>query len=273
MPDLLDRLDDPKKHISARLTRAKSELEEVLVLIDKLPGAEAGAVAFIGHALNNFLTVTGATAELLQLHLDKADTEADTLLAGLLPTTDLMSYLVARLMNSAARSDVHLTMREVDLAAIVRTARKYYQRSADRKQIEIVAENADRAAPAWTDMAAIGAVLDNLVTNAIKYSPAGKTIWIRLTPEPNAVVCSIQDEGPGLSREDQAQLFRRGVRLAPVPTAGESSTGYGLAIAKELLDRLGGSIWCKSVLGQGACFSFRLPATSPSQGGEASGTS
>ena len=70
----------------------------------------------------------------------------------------------------------------------------------------------------------------------------------------------VRDEGPGLSQEDQAKLFQRGARLTPRPTGDESCTGYGLAVAKELIGNLGGKIWCESVLGQGACFSFRLPA-------------
>jgi signal transduction histidine kinase len=73
-------------------------------------------------------------------------------------------------------------------------------------------------------------------------------------------VCSVQDEGPGLSQGDQAKLFQRGVRLTPRPTGRESSTGFGLAVAKDLIERLGGAIWCQSALGQGSCFSFRIPA-------------
>jgi signal transduction histidine kinase len=63
----------------------------------------------------------------------------------------------------------------------------------------------------------------------------------------------------GISQEEHARLFQRGVRLTPKPTGGESSTGYGLAVAGELIDRLGGTIWCESKVGEGACFSFRLP--------------
>jgi signal transduction histidine kinase len=131
---------------------------------------------------------------------------------------------------------------------------------ADRKQITIIAESTAPSAVIRTDSVVVGAVLDNLLTNAIKYSPPGKQIWGRVTLETDAVICCVQDEGPGLSPEDQTQLFQRGVRLSAVPTGGEQSTGYGLAVAKELVSRLGGTIWCDSRLGAGACFSFRLPA-------------
>jgi signal transduction histidine kinase len=85
-------------------------------------------------------------------------------------------------------------------------------------------------------------------------------IHVRVRGEAGWGVCEVRDEGPGLSPADQARLFQRGVRLAPRPTGGEPSTGYGLAVAKELVEKLGGAIWCESVLGQGCCFSFRLPA-------------
>jgi two-component system, sensor histidine kinase LadS len=62
-----------------------------------------------------------------------------------------------------------------------------------------------------------------------------------------------------LSQEDQARLFQAGVRLSAVPTAGEPSTGYGLAVAKEPASQMGGGIWCESQLGQGACFAVSLP--------------
>jgi signal transduction histidine kinase len=112
----------------------------------------------------------------------------------------------------------------------------------------------------WTDRVAVAAVLDNLLSNAVKYSPRGKDIRVRVEGEPASAVCSVADDGPGLSPEDQARLFEPGVRLASVPSGGEPSTGYGLAVTKRLIDRLGGEIWCVSRLGRGTTFSFRLPA-------------
>jgi signal transduction histidine kinase len=255
-----------KEQISARLSRAKVELEEALLEIEKLPAFESGTVIFAAHALNNFLTVTNATASLLRLQLaDHPSTEVHTLLDGLLHTADLMAHTLGRLMNTTARSDTVLVFQEVDLVKFTQRACEYYQRTADEKRIRIQFESAGSSALAWTDIVALGAILDNLLSNAIKYSPPGKQIWIRINAEQDAVVCSVQDQGPGLSVEDQAQLFQRGVRLSAVPTGGEPSTGYGLAVARELVTRLGGSIWCDSQPGAGACFSFRLPAPRPSE--------
>ena len=73
------------------------------------------------------------------------------------------------------------------------------------------------------------------------------------------VRCDVQDQGPGLSKQDQAKLFQEGVRLTPQPTGGESSTGYGLAVAKKLIEKMGGKISYSSVSGQGSCFSILVP--------------
>jgi signal transduction histidine kinase len=112
---------------------------------------------------------------------------------------------------------------------------------------------------AWTDRVAVAVVLDNLLSNALKFSENGKQIWVKVSQEQDHVVCTVRDEGPGLSAEDQSRLFQKGVRLSNAPTGEEPTTGYGLAIAKDLVEKLGGSIWCESYPGRGTAFHVRLP--------------
>ena len=111
-----------------------------------------------------------------------------------------------------------------------------------------------------TDRVLVAAILDNLLSNAVKYSLRDKRIWVQVHGVGDGVLCSVRDEGPGLSKEDQAQLFIPGVRLAPVPSAGEPSSGYGLSIARRFVEQLGGEIRCASAPGEGATFSFWLPS-------------
>jgi signal transduction histidine kinase len=103
-------------------------------------------------------------------------------------------------------------------------------------------------------------VADNLLSNAVKFSKAGTTVQVQVMTEPGVVVCGVRDQGPGLSTADQARLYQKGMPLSAVPTAGESCTGYGLAMAKEFMDRMGGQLWCESEAGRGARFSFHLPS-------------
>ncbi len=134
-----------------------------------------------------------------------------------------------------------------------------YGEIARRKRVRIRWKSPVRRDLVMTDRVAAGAVLDNLLSNAVKYSKAGTSVFVTTSVRSNDVACIVQDHGPGLSEADQAKLFQRGVTLSAQPTAGESSTGYGLAIANDLTRALGGSLICTSVLGQGSCFTFSLP--------------
>jgi two-component system, sensor histidine kinase and response regulator len=252
---------EPKELVAAAIAEAQANLEEALSGLEKMPAFDAGAVAFAAHALNNYLTVTGATVELILLRLaGHADADLRTWLEGIQHANYLMARIVVQLRDSAVTTEPSLRLEKFELPKMVFRACNYYQRVAERKSIRLAGGSPIDVPPVWGDLVLVAAVLDNLLSNAVKYSPPNTQIGVLLREERGWVVCSVQDEGPGLSPEDQAKLFRRGVRLTPKPTGGEPGTGYGLAVAKELVERLGGTIWCQSELGKGTCFSFRLPA-------------
>jgi signal transduction histidine kinase len=258
-----------KDNVVAAIARARAELDQALGELARLPAFDPGVVGFTAHALGNFLTVTDGTVELLIRALgDYPDPNVHNWLEGLRQVTHLMMHSANQLVTASVSGNSRLVFSEVDLVVLVRRACDYYQRGADRKQIRIEFEAPPELPAVWTSRVGAAAVLDNLVSNAVKYSPPGKRVRVRLRAEPDGVVCSVQDEGPGLTAVEQAKLFQRGVTLGAVPTGGESSTGFGLAVARELVGQLGGTIRCESQHGQGATFSFRLPLAGAGRGGQ-----
>jgi len=101
--------------------------------------------------------------------------------------------------------------------------------------------------------------LGNLVSNALKFSPPGKTVFLTIRQMNHVAECSVRDEGPGFTAEDKARMFRRYGRLSARPTGGEPSTGLGLSIARKLVLGMGGELTCDSTPGRGAAFTVRLP--------------
>ena len=97
-------------------------------------------------------------------------------------------------------------------------------------------------------------IIDNLVSNAVKYSPPGKNIYVQVRQFEGGVRGEVRDEGPGISAEDQKRLFGKFARLSAQPTAGEHSTGLGLAIVKRLVESMKGKVWRESEIGRGAAF-------------------
>lgn len=102
-------------------------------------------------------------------------------------------------------------------------------------------------------------VLQNLVSNAIKYSPPGSRVSIGATQTARTGRVQVMDRGPGIREEDQARLFQRFTKLGNEPTRGESSTGLGLAMAKQQARAMGGNLWYDAREGGGSVFTLELP--------------
>jgi signal transduction histidine kinase len=257
---------DASEPVAASIARAREHLEHALVELEKRPALDASAIAFGAHALNNYLTLTGGTIELLLEALaPHPDRQIHAWLDALQHTTTLMTHTVSQLMSaamarSAAQPIAALRFEQLQLPVMAQRLCHYYERAAARKDLRILFSVSDAVPPVWTDRVATGAILDNLLSNAVKFSPPGRRIWVHVRGDGPSVLCSVTDEGPGLSPEDQTHLYQRGVRLTPAPTGGEPSTGYGLAVAKELAEQVGGSVSYISTQGPGACFALRLPA-------------
>ena len=102
-------------------------------------------------------------------------------------------------------------------------------------------------------------ILENLISNAVKYSPHRTTVQIRSFIDHDRACVSVTDQGPGISGADQKKMFGKFTRLSAKPTGGESSNGLGLSIVKRLAEAMAGGVECRSVLGAGATFTIRLP--------------
>jgi signal transduction histidine kinase len=216
----------------------------------------------VAHTLNNYLAVVVGTIELTLTGLrDCPDAQIRDWLTSALHATEMMTSLTNQLLNAAATEGTQLEFSRIDLPDLVEHCCNYYRQIAERKLIEINMVSSATVTQVLTDGVVVAAIMDNLLSNAVKYSPPGKQISVEIRDEKDSVVCAVSDEGPGLGPEDQARLFQRGARLTPKPTSGEPSTGYGLAVAKELVESLGGTIWCETTLGQGSCFLFRVPVS------------
>ena len=99
-------------------------------------------------------------------------------------------------------------------------------------------------------------VLNNFLTNAIKYSSENNVVAVSAYKKDNSIIFSVKDHGKGIAKEYQPKLFDRYFK---VPGSNEKGTGLGLAISKEFIEAQGGKIWVESELGQGATFFCSLP--------------
>jgi two-component system sensor histidine kinase/response regulator len=249
-----------KKQVLEALENARSNLDEAIAGLETIPEVDGETVVYSAHKLNNYLMVVGAATELLEVYLaGHPDDQVQVWLEGIQHAVQLMKYDLSRLMLSTKGAEPKFKLEKVDLGLLAFRACNFYQRKAAWKKIQINSDLKPDCAFAWTDRVAVAVILDNLLSNALKFSVTGSQVWVRVHAEQDHLICAVRDEGPGFSIEDQARLFQKGVRLANAPTAGEGSIGFGLAIARDQAEKIGGSIWCESQLGCGATFYLRLP--------------
>lgn len=164
--------------------------------------------------------------------------------------SDLLASRSGQLIVSPQAVDVAELVRASVSAALPRAAAANVQLRADAP------EHLD----AHVDSARMSQVLDNLVSNAIKYSPNGGDVIVSLGSEGANLVCRVSDTGMGMSDKDQAEVFTKFFRTGNVRNTSIPGVGLGLSISKAIVEAHGGTIQLRSALGHGTTFTVRVPA-------------
>ena len=169
--------------------------------------------------------------------------------------------LVDSLLSSS--DDVPTKMETVDVVAVLEEACTQIEVQARAKNQTIIRDFSIAGAPVLGNRMKLEELFMNLLSNAIKYSPSCGKIWVRCLPKEGVYKVEIEDQGQGFSNEDKARAFQYRQRLSAKPTGKESSTGFGLFVAKQVIELHNGHIKIgDSKSGVGACVSFELPARS-----------
>ena len=178
-------------------------------------------------------------------------------------TAGRMAEMVQNLLdaNRIERGEMQLNLAPTDLGAALHQVIETQRPHAAVKQQTIHQSGDEASVLVLADAGVTVQVLENLVSNAVKYSPPGKEIFVRLRRQDQGVRVEVRDEGPGLSAEDQKKLFGKFARLSAKPTGGEHSTGLGLSIVKKMVEAMNGRVWCESEPGRGATFIVELPVS------------
>lgn len=228
---------------------------EKLVVLNNEKNEFLGIAA---HDLKNPLSTVIGYAEFLEM----ISTEKDILkvAANIQSAGRQMCDLITNLLDANAIEEGRFSsnIERCDLAQLVVLSTDSNRSNATRKKILLEVRH-DDSIPTKTDRAATLQILDNLISNAVKYSPRESRVEIKAGTENGRVFVAVQDQGPGLSEADQKKLFQKFTRLSARPTGGESSNGLGLSIVKRLAEAMDGAVECRSVLGEGATFLLWLP--------------
>jgi len=161
-------------------------------------------------------------------------------------------------VEKAETNQHKVELENFDLRVFVESIVGDFMPAASGKNIQLHFETPDKHVYLVSDKQLVSRICENLFSNAIKYSPPDKNVWISLSDTNDAVNIQVKDEGVGISKDELPNLFSKYSKISSKPTAGEASTGLGLSIVKRIVEELNGSVFCESEPGKGSLFTVVL---------------
>lgn len=237
------------------------QLEAVNNQLREIDAEKNDLLGIIAHDLKNPLSAIRLLARVLKQAYRQND-DITEIGEDIEKNCDRMFELIYDLLkaNQIESGTYRLHPESINVEETVVATLARFEMAALLKEIVLKTEIGEDVKPVLADRNALFQVLDNLVSNAVKYSPAQTNITVKILQLPETMRVIIQDEGPGLTEEDKARLFQKFAKLSAQTTGGEHSTGLGLYIVKKLTESMNGRITCESEPGMGAAFIVELPS-------------
>ena len=263
------RLEERVRERTHALTTANSRLSSQWSRLRRANEFKSEILGTVAHDLKNPLGVILGRAEMLNelaamepTPLPRIQDQLGHIRSSARQLTEMVNELISDAMMDTL--DIAIRHEPTDLAAMLAEIVVSNRALAEKKQQTIHFVSPPHQI-CNCDPDRLREAVDNLVSNAIKYTPVGGRMELSMSIDDGGIAISVKDEGPGLSPDDMARLFGRFQRLTAKPTGGESSTGLGLSIVKRIVELHGGSVSADSDgPGRGATFIIRLPMAASS---------
>jgi len=240
-----------------------SDIDSLLQQVKDLTVEQQQVLSIISHDLRSPLNRVFALTQLIQMNATNLTAEQKdylekihlTIADGLAMMRNLVDY-----RNLEYRT-IELHPETFNASDLIESCVKSIDSIATKKNIHLAME-CEANLIVTTDRQCLTRVIDNLLANAVKFSARGKNIIVRASTQfTHQVKIEIQDEANGIAKDELSKLFQKFQKLSNLPTAGESSTGLGLFIAKSMAEKIGGKVTCTTTAGVGSTFSVELPKT------------
>lgn len=254
-------LNNKLKSKNTEINSQKEEIQTQNEQLLKLDEEKNDAMRSVAHDLKAPLNRVSGLSELIFIEKERLSDEQYKYLSLIKQVAEDSRKMIQNWLDIKAieAQSWEINWEDIRPKQIVEDLLQGYKEHIERKSIKIRLVNKSNTEKIRSDANFLNRILDNLISNAVKFSSKHKNIYITITEDSQNLIISVKDEGQGMSEEDKMKLFQKFQKLSAKPTAGESSSGLGLSIVKMLLDRLGSEIDVESKLGDGANFIIKLP--------------
>jgi signal transduction histidine kinase len=246
-----------------KLVAMKRELEKQNTKLAQLNEQKNQFIGMAAHDLRNPLSVILWRSQLL-LELDEdllSEAQRLEFLATIKANSEFMLQLIDDLLDIAVieAGKLELNLQPTDLVSLIKHNVELNLVLAERKQIKLWFGDDGQLPEITVDAHKIEQVLNNLISNAIKFSYPHSAIEIQVARRENNAVISVRDEGKGIPKAELNKLFKPYTKASVKGTQGEKGTGLGLVIVKKVVEGHQGKIWVESEFGKGSTFYVSLP--------------
>jgi PAS domain S-box-containing protein len=247
------------------LTLGHVAVMQDITTLKELDKMKSEFVSVVSHDLKTPLTAIRGFADLVAITGSLTDQQRE-FVTRIKDITREMAAMISDLLD-IGKIEAGIEMEKVpcNIQALAEEVISDLEFRAKEKQIVVDLEAAEPVATVTGDPNRLKQVLMNLVGNAIKYTPEGGHVWVRIGPEDDRLITAVKDTGIGISARDQKQLFQKFYRVRTEQTAHIEGTGLGLAIVRSIVEHHGGRIWVESEPGKGSTFAFSLLLTEAEQ--------
>ncbi len=249
-----------RRNFLTELKNARSEAENKSQVLDALNKQQQLLFSIIAHDLRNPFQALLNSSELLRRSVARHDMAAITERAGLIAQAAGQAHtLMESLFNWASlqMNTVEVNKDKIPLHEVAREVLDGAAEATKTKGLSLASQCDNVHVYAHRDM--LFAVLRNLVSNAVKFTPAGGAITIKALQQNNLTAITVADTGVGISEQQMSEIFKLDQRMTTQGTAGETGSGLGLLLCRDLVERQGGELMVESAVGQGTIFSIVLP--------------
>jgi len=269
--DALRRTINSLQVRSNELQTQKLDLENKVDVLSKgkveIENSQKQKDALLAVLIHDMINPAGMIKNLVELlfHYKLNTEEQQDIINDIFKTTATIVTLskeISRVMDLET-GELILNISNINIQEIISASANKNQSAADKKKITIKSEFENSLTEIQADQSIVEEIIENLVSNALKFTHEGGEIILRVRKESDKeMIIEIIDNGQGLSEEDIEKAFVRGAKLSPRPTAGEPSSGLGLWVVKKLVDGHNGRVMINSNPGKGSNFAFILPIES-----------
>lgn len=241
--------------------RKENERDRKIAVMEEVDTLRGEFVAAVTHDLRTPLMTIKGFGELLEDREDELMPDERTAVRAINTSAERLGELVETLLQLSELDAgmVVLETRPSDISNLVRRVFEHLRYTADNKGIGLVMEASGPPPPVVLDPIRFEQVITNIVSNAIKFSPAESKVVVRTGVLDETLTVQISDSGPGIAPEALPHIFERFYRASQVEAGRRQTGGLGLAIAKSIVELHGGTIWAESVVRQGSTFTIHVP--------------